>query len=234
MKHVRTRGHLGFALVEVVVAVGILGLIGLLTMGTFSRAMDSRDRAEELTEHYRQVRQAMLRMAREISAAYLSHHHNCERPHSLTIFKAKSASNGMRLDFTAFSHFKTRADANESDQEELSYFVDEDPDSPNKHVLMRRSQARVDEEPDEGGTAQVLAENVTELRFEFYDAKNDRWEDEWDTTQSDHRDKLPLFVAIHLTTIDPQGKEEKLTTKTRTYVREPILIAGTGFSRCLE
>ena len=118
----------GFTLAEAIIAVAILGMIGVLIMGTFANAMDGRNRAEEITTHYHQVRQAMLRMAREIQMAFLSEHRDCDDPRTKTLFVGKSAANGMRLDFTSVSHFKMSADANESDQNEVAYFVERDPD----------------------------------------------------------------------------------------------------------
>lgn len=224
----------GFTLVEALIAVVILGFIAILTYGTFARAMQARDRAEAITSRYHQIRGAMQRMANELSMAFITAHRGCDDPRTETIFIAGRSSNGMRIDFTSFSHFKTRADANESDQNELSYFVDTHPDDSQRTALMRREQIRIDEDPEEGGVEQILAEDVTNIEFEFYDAKEDRWEDEWDSTNMDQKHRLPMFVAIKLKSLDPQGEEELFVTKTRIFVKNEILIPMTGFSRCRD
>jgi len=233
----RRRQTSGFTLAEVVVAMAILAMIGVMMAGTFGQAMDTRDHAERITSRYNMIRAAMLRMSREIQMAFLSEHRWCEEPHTYTIFKTSGGSGGMRLDFTSFSHFKLYADANESDQNELSYFLGRDPDpdpdaDANTIHLLRREQSRIDEEPEEGGVVQVLCEDVSSLEFEFYDAKEDRWEDEWDSTDSDYRDRLPMFVTIKLKAKGPGGEEEEFTTKTRVFLRKPLFIVGTGFARC--
>lgn len=224
----------GFTLAEVMVAVAILAFIGLLTFGTFSRALMARDKAEQITDRYHQIRQAMLRMADEISMAFISTHRSCDDPRTRTIFAVQREAGGMRLDFTSFSHMKISADANESDQNELSFYVDDDPNNQGKMALLRREQARIDDDPKEGGTVQVLAEGVTHLDFAFYDAKQDRWDDFWDTSRQDYRNRLPMFVTIRMTALDPQGKEEKFVTKTRVYLQFALLIPGTGFAQCLD
>ena len=224
----------GFSLLEVMIAVTVLGLIGALAYGTVARAADARDRTLAITRHYHGVRQAMLRMSREISMAYLSHHRDCEEERTRTAFHGHSAGGGMRLDFTAFSHFKSLADANESDQEELSYFVDDDPDRQGEKALIRRSQLRIDDDPEEGGTEEVLARGVTELELEFYDAKEDRWDDSWDSTSLDTKDRLPMFVKLTLKVKNDKGQPETFVTKTRVVLKQAILIPGTGFSRCPE
>lgn len=227
------RGQRGFSLAEVMIALAILGLIGSLTFGVFTRALSARLQAQEITEHYHMVRQAMLRMTREVSMAFITVHKDCEDPRTDSLFVGDRSGSNYRLDYTSFGHFKTRADANESDQNELSYFVDNDPDSKGK-VLMRRNSPRIDDEADEGGTEQVLARGVTKFAMEFYDDVADRWVDEWDTRDSDLRDRLPLFVRFDLTVENPAGKEEEFSTKARIVLRDRIRFVGTGFARCPE
>ena len=230
----RAQSNRGFTLAETLIGVAIMGLIGTLSFGTFIGAVNSQERAQEVSDRYHQVRQAMLRMSREISQAFISEHRFCEDPRTKTIFKGERSSNGMRLDFTSFSHFKFRADANESDQNELSFFIEKDPEDKSILSLMRREQSRIDDEPEEGGIVQVLAEDVSELNFEFYDPKEDRWEDEWDTEDSELKGRLPLFVRIELVVPGADGDDEKFVTKTRIFVRESLLITGTGFARCMD
>jgi general secretion pathway protein J len=225
----------GFTLAEVLVALSILAMIGMLSYGVFSRAMESRDRAEVITRHYHEIRQAMLRMSREISMAYLSCFYDVAERRTKTIFATQRAAAGMRLDFTSFSHFKMKADAHESDENELSYFVEPDHTHPGKSALIRREKNRIDDDPTKGGKEQVLAEGVTDLKFAFYDPKQDRWDDEWDSSASEHtgpgNPALPLFVRIELTTQSPAGKEEKFVTKTRLFMTKRF----AGFlHQCLD
>jgi general secretion pathway protein J len=226
LHHLKAPGQRGFTLAEALIAVVILALLGGLTFGTFARAMSARDRATEITDRYHSVRQAMSRMAREISMAFLSQNRDCGEPRTRTIFLGKRANSGTRLDFTSFSHYKMRADAKESDQNELSYYVEHDPDHSDVKNLMRREQNRIDEKPEEGGTAQILAENVEELSFSFYDTKSDQWEDDWDNTAQDTRDRLPKYVKIKLVVKDHRGKPLAFETKTRIFVLKANYIPG--------
>ena len=224
----------GFTLMEIMIAVSILGMIGTLSFGTLRSSVDARERTLGVTDHYHQVRQSMLRMTREIQSAFLSEHRDCEDPQNKTIFPGKRSSNGMRLDFPSFSHFKIRADANESDQNELSYFVDSHPDDSSRKALFRREQARIDEEPEEGGSIKLMAEDVLDIEFEFFDPQDKEWEDEWDSTSMDFKGKLPLFVKIQITALDSAGNEQKFTTKTRLFVQQAMAIPGITGSRCLD
>ncbi len=222
----------GFTLAETMVAVAIMALIGTLSFGTFGHAVTGRERAREVADHYHQVRQAMLRMAREISTAFISEHRYCDERRTATVFHGRRAAGGMRLDFTSFSHFKIRADANESDQNELSYFLDDHPRRSGELALIRREQARIDDDPEDGGVEQVLATNVTNLEFEFYDAREDRWEDEWDTGDAELRTRLPRFVKIAMTVRNPDGKDETFVTKTGVFLTKTLLITGISARVC--
>ncbi len=225
----------GLTLIEVTIAVAILAFIGVVTYGTFSRAMDARDRAGKMTSHYHQIRSAMLRMSHELETAFLSEHKDCDDPRTDTKFVSSNAGTGMRIDFTSFSHVKTQADANESDQNELSYYVGRDPEGGEQMTLIRREQKRIDDEPDEGGSEDAIAYGVESLDFQFYDPKADAWEDSWDSTSSDFRDRLPLFVRIELKAKDPMtGKEETFVTKVRVFLQKSLHIAGGGFAPCID
>lgn len=228
------RKQSGFTLAEVMIALSILALIGTLTYGVFNRTLSAREQAARITDHYHMVRQAMLRMTREISMAFITPYRDCEDPRTDTLFVGDRRGSSHRLDFTSFGHYKTRADANESDQNEVSYFVDRDPDDNKVKALIRRYSPRIDDEPDEGGVQQVLARNVEGLELEFYDEQDDRWVDEWDSKNLDYRNRLPLFVKIGLTVTNPAGKEERFTTKARIALTREITFVGTGFTRCPE
>ena len=222
----------GFTLAEVMVAMSILALIGGLTYGTFARAMKAREQAAEVTRHYHQIRQAMLRMSREISMAFISTHRDCDDPRTRTIFRVERRGGGDRLHFTSFSNYKMRPDANVSDQNELSYFVGRDPENSDQEVLLRRMDPRIDDEPDEGGKIEVLANNIKSIEFRFYDPKDDEWVDDWDANNQDFEDRLPMFVSIRAEVDGLDGKTEEFVTKTRVFLQQRLRILGTGFSAC--
>jgi general secretion pathway protein J len=222
-------GQGGFTLMETMVAVVILALIGGMAYGTLGRALSARDRTTLITDRYHGLRQALTRMSREISMAYLSQNRDCADPRSRTLFLARRASRGARLDFTSFSHHKRRADAKEGDENELSYFIDNDPETPRRRHLMRREQGRIDEYPDSGGSSQVLAEDIDDLEMRFYDSKADNWVDEWDNTGQNTFNRLPKYVALTLQFTDARGKTQKITTKTRIFL--PRILWIPGFSQ---
>lgn len=230
----------GFTLAEIMIAVSVLGFIALLTYGAFGNSLDARDRSLVVAERYHEIRQALNRMAREISMAFLSHHRDCDDRRTYTIFKEESTGGGDSLVFTSFSHIKMVKDANESDQNELTYFLAPDPKDQRIKSLMRREDSRIDDEPDEGGEEYVLLTDVESMELEYYNDQDDDWEDDWDSESMDYKNRLPLFVKITIKARGPHEKYETFVTKTEVFLRKPgspddaIAIFGTGFTRCVD
>lgn len=202
---------------EVALAVGILVTIATLTWGSVARSFDAYEAVNDIDGRYHNVRVAMNRMAKELSMAFLTsdRRHKGKERVSKTLFKAEPGSPFPTLHFTAFAHDILRADAKESDQCEIGYFGAPDPDDRNKINLMRREDPRLDEEPDEGGRAYVMAEDIKDFKLRFFDPRADDWTDEWDTEDSEYSGRLPTIVEITLVVVNEFGEEQKFLTKTR-------------------
>ena len=110
----RRRALRAFTLLEVMVAVAIIALVGVLIYGAFQGMNVSRRNMVTVGDRYQQGRQALERMSREISEAFLSKHVPLPplQPTSKTAF----TGNDGRVDFTAFAHLRLSRDSHESDQ----------------------------------------------------------------------------------------------------------------------
>ncbi|NJK88598.1 MAG: prepilin-type N-terminal cleavage/methylation domain-containing protein [Myxococcales bacterium] len=210
-------GRRGLTLIEIALALSILALMATLTWGGIARSFDAYETVTDIDHRYHQVRVAMNRMAKEISMAFIT---NIRRERGReriweTIFKAERGSDFYRIDFTAFAHDILRADAKESDQCEIGYYGAEDPENRGQMNLMRREDPRIDREPDEGGRAYVLAENIKSFKLRFWDDRQQDWAEEWDTEDGDFAGRLPSIVEIRMVTTDEDGKDLTFVTKTR-------------------
>lgn len=198
----RARARRGMTLLEVLVSLGILVMISLLIYGAFDSMSRGRKGEAMRAERTRQGRDAVERMTREITSAYLSLH-NPTNLALLTRTTAFIASNGPsfdRLDFSAFAHRRVERDARESDQAEIGYFVVKDPEVNDKMDLVRREQSPMDLDPKRGGVVNVLAEDVESFHLQYLDPLTGTWGDRWDTTQATGQyNRLPLEVRISLT-----------------------------------
>lgn len=188
-------------LIEVVVAIGILAMVAVLVHGVID-SLSRGKKAEALrSDRAHEGREAVARILRDVSAAYLSLHVPAVTAliTSRTAFVGQNSLPFDRVDFTAFAHKRTERDSHESDQAEIGYFVVPDPEAPDKMDLVRREQAPIDFDPLKGGIVNVVAEDVTEFDVRYLDPLTDQWVDTWDSLQQTGQpNRLPLSVSVRL------------------------------------
>lgn len=219
------RGRRGLTLMEITLAVAILAMVGAVTWGSIARSFDAYETVTDIDARYHNVRVAMNRMAKELSMAYLTSSRRHRGPERVVVqhFKYEDSSPLPVLHFATFAHQVFLKDAKESDQAEISYFGENDPEEDGVINLMRREAPRIDGDWDEGGRAYVLAENVKGFELRFFDPRKDDWVDEWDTESPEHAGRLPTLVEIHLTIPDENGEELEFMTKTRINLTTELL-----------
>jgi general secretion pathway protein J len=191
----------GMTLLEVMVSVAILAMMSILIYGAFDSMARGKKGEAMRAERAREGREAILRLTRDLSAAFISLHIN-PNPALITRvtgFVASSGGNYDRVDFTAFAHRRVERDAHESDQAEIGYFVVRDPEVSGKMDLVRREQTPIDMDPKRGGVVNVVAENVEEFDVRYLEPLTGQWIDTWDTTQvTGQPGRLPLEIRIKL------------------------------------
>jgi general secretion pathway protein J len=191
----------GMTLLEVVVAISILAMVAVLISGVVDSLSRGKTGEGMRAERVRQGREAVERIVRDLSSAYLSTHVPAIQAliTGRTAFVAKSSLPFDRVDFTAFAHRRTERDSHESDQAEVGYFVVPDPDVADKMDLVRREQSPIDYDPLKGGTVNVVAEDVSEFDLRFLEPQTSQWIETWDSTQtSGQPNREPLAVSVKL------------------------------------
>jgi general secretion pathway protein J len=223
------RSIAGMTLVEVMVAVAILSLISLVVFGGFNQTMRNKQQAEVMADRSHVIRVAMERMVSELSMAYVSAHQN-PNPSLQTMnscfIGGRNRGRGHRIDFTSFSHRRLYRDAHESDQNELSYFMTDHPTIRGQYVLARREQNRIDDDPQTGGTVQILVDEVLDFEAEYLDPVSSNWIDSWDTRDlTGQPNRLPIQVKLMLTVPDRTGENDRRTYVTRA---QPMITWGVN------
>jgi len=227
------RAHRGLTLLEVLVSIGIIAMLGTLIYGAFDGMRRSREGIKRTGDRYHEGRSALARMTRELSSAFVSLNRPLDQRllTRQTLFVGVTRSPVDRVDFTSFSHIRTTRDSHESDQNELSYFGSDDPNS--KAVdLVRRESSVLDEDARRGGVVQVLAHDVDALNLAYLDPQTNEWVEEWDTMQaSGQTDRLPSQVRIILTLNRGVGEEPvqfmtKVSLGMQTAIGLPTAVLG--------
>jgi general secretion pathway protein J len=214
-KHARRKS--GITLIEMMVAMAILAIVATLMYTGFTQTSRNKKRVEADLERNHEVRMGIERIARELSMAFMSAQLNDDL--SLQVVRtgliAKETGGGSRVDFTSFSHQRLYRDAHESDQNELSYFIADDPDDSRINVLARREQSRIDDDFEKGGRTQILIREITGFELSFLEPLTGEWVSTWDTTQAAMQyGRMPSSVRIKVTIPSPSGKDLEFTTRT--------------------
>jgi general secretion pathway protein J len=206
----------GMTLIEVMVAMTMFAAIGALVYGGFSQTSRAKKTLETQLDRYHELSMAMERMVRELSMAYVSMHYNPVNATMRTAFVGKDSGFGDRVNFTSVSHTRIYRDAKESDQNEISFFLTDDPTGRSSKVLARRMQPRIDDQPEEGGRVEVLLSDVIEFELEYLDPVTWEWVKSWDTTSGTGQvNRLPAQVKITLTVPGVSNPKEKEVFGTR-------------------
>lgn len=232
----------GFTLIEIMVATVLMAMMGFLLMASLNTSVRAKDNVEHVSQRFQEVRQAMSRMSRELSMAYLSKHFNSSDPAFVTQFKGSKD----RVYFSAFGYNTHQKDSPESDQQVLAFYLATDKNG--QQSLMRRVHPNLNLDVEKEGRAQVLCPNVSKLEFSYYDSKTEKWEESWladplnqsaatqvvqhqDSKKKNKEDakasapkpwRLPSFVRISMTADMGEGDEMTWVSETEIVVQEPL------------
>ncbi len=211
------RSARGFTLMEVMVAVAITAMMGTVVAMAFQTGFRAKEVVEGDAEHYRMVRVALNRMAREIGSAFVSDRYDPKRYRDANDRPTNFIGEPDRLLFTTLAHQRLYTDSKESDQAVVEYFIESstEKNSKGRQDLKRRVNPNIGERMDRGGTTDVLFEGVKKLEFEYWDSERKEWDDEWDTRRNEQKSFLPTRVRITVVALDENGKEARYTTQAR-------------------
>ncbi len=197
---------------------------GITTSAGFGPSFALKDATEKQGERDEQIRGAMLRMAREISMAFLSNDYDHGRYREmLTLFDGRHGAGGRdALTFTSLAHQRLYESALESDQVLLGYRVSESKTVNGRYDLMRRLKIVIDDQWDRGGDEETLCEDVQGLTFRYWDDTKKDWVEDWNTKDVERTGVLPFRVEITLL-VGPAGTTpERFVTETQIFLPTPL------------
>lgn len=218
-----TRGHRmrGMTLVEIMISLAIIGAMMAMAWSTISSASQARNNFIGIEERNHEIRVALARIAFDLESAYLSKNEDQNLDNRRTMFIGKSEE----LRFSTYGHVTLWADANESDQTVVVYYLDDDRgrDAGGKKALYRKELRRQSNEPweSEPGELDIVLHDVGQIELQYWDWKDKKWQETWDTTKQDgEKDRLPYRVKIRVEYKNGRGDELELTTQARLLLQE--------------
>jgi general secretion pathway protein J len=202
----------GFSIIEIVIAAALLAALGLLLFTLLKTSIRSRNTLESVSTRHHAGRLAIERMTNELSMAYLSTHKNPSNVVVQTDFRGEE----HRIAFDAFGNIPFVKGAKESDQREISYFIDDDKRT-NKPALMRKVHNSITSALGKEGHVEVLCPDVKDLSLKYWDSEKTAWQSTWTTDGSDSRQTLPTRILIELT-IAMSEREEKFVSEVEIWL----------------
>lgn len=219
------RGQAGMTLIEVLIAMAMVSFMLVMAWSTTSSVADAQQFFQDVQERNHEIRVAMNRMARDISSAYISRNEDVNLDNRRTLFIGKGDSPVDELRFSSLGHVTLWANANESEQTLISYHAVRDRDESGQTNLVRRESRRLSNEPweSEPAEADLLLRNVERVTFEYFDPRDNEWQDSWDSTAGDaERGRLPERVRITVT-LRQGDREVKYMSQARIVMQEEVV-----------
>ncbi len=217
------------------IATALLASLGLMLLAMFGLIINGQERVRDTRDRLHAARVALNFMARDISMAYLSSHVD-EEQRRQTFFDGQ----GDQIDLTTLAHRRLVAERPESDQAEVGYKIGKDRRYPGEAVLIRRLKVPIDDRPGDGGDEDVVAVGVKRLELEYWDARKEDWNNDWQVDFDDvvyndpeagaglaeeggeREAMLPYRVRVTLTVEDSDGEDLVLQTQTPLYMRRVL------------
>ncbi len=214
----RTRKNSGFTLIEVLLALAIFTIIGIATAKHIQQIRNTKESAFKDLDLYGGVRAAISMMRFDLSQAFHVPYEdlgeeakaavlqNVATPH--TLFDGRK----NQIIFTSLSHRVYYSNRRESEQTEISYFLQDRRGSKNPS-LMKRESTIIDDNLYEGGAIYTLLDDVSQFELSYWDEKTGRWVDDWSSDDGQYRDRFPLAIRIRLTAEDASDRRVALETQ---------------------
>jgi general secretion pathway protein J len=203
----------GFTLIEVLLAVFIASIVLAVLYASFFQIIKAKEKIEEELELYHEARVIFSKMTRDLATAFPRGSVNSDSSNTTSsFFMASEEGNNSSLTFTSLSRRPSK-DARESDQTEISYFLEPTGgDTPDLFALIRRDNPTIG--TDEGWAEYPISERIVKFKLSYLAetsilSDNQELQFEWD---SNEQSSLPRAVNINLTMRSPRGEDIEFTS----------------------
>mgnify|MGYP000918770506 CR=1 FL=1 len=190
-----------FTLIELLLASTITTIIiggGLMVMSMVLQAYKQEGNRSSAAETAQLI---LDRMRQDLNAAYLSPHQDMTR--MVGYDQQSGLVDADSLTFISCINSPVLTGAGSSDLAEVQYYIDVDPETPERWLL-RRFDATPDDDPFTGGSVALLGPKVESLDFQYYDSYT--WWPDWDSQKG-----LPAAIIITIGIFQPLRPDEELT-----------------------
>jgi hypothetical protein len=209
-----------FTLVEVLLAATISALLVMTVVSTTRSLTVSRDKIESRSSRRIEARNGL----EAIVAAMRNVRRDGAGKDPVVIGHHGGQGQNDRINLLVIDDRRSRSDGEESDQYEMTFYLWK-PEGVAFPSLMCRKDHALDDYPERGGLATVVAEGIVGLTFEYYDGEE--WREEW----SDQETKPPREVRVTLTAVETDRKETNLPVRLEPMVLSTAVVIESQAKR---
>lgn len=230
MKHF-CQNQKGFTLLEVLLSLALFSLIALATINQITMIRNTKDSAFIDIDAYSNTRAAINAMENDLRQAFHVLTKDLGEDAQQSLSQAGSVAHTLfdgrksEIIFTSLSHRNYFIGKRESEQTEISFFLQGSKNS-NYSTLLKREAELIDDNLYEGGGVYTLLENVVSLEFQYFDPKTEKWQDSWNSDSGNFRDKFPPAIKMKLVTASGKGKPITVETQFKVSLpnNDPLLV----------
>lgn len=220
----RRHSKRGFTLIELLLALAIFTVIAIATARSLQQIRNTKDQAFKDLDRYGAMRTALAVMRDDVRQAFHVLYDDLgreavqllsqARPTPHTLFDGRRNS----LVLTALSHRVYYKNRRESEQAELSFFL-QDKGKGRYPALMKRESGRIDADPYQGGAVYTLLDDVLSLEMQYWDPQAGKWVDGWNSDGGNYRDRFPPSMKVRLTAMGEDNQQ--LVAETQIKIAFP-------------
>ncbi|MBI4402713.1 MAG: prepilin-type N-terminal cleavage/methylation domain-containing protein [Deltaproteobacteria bacterium] len=196
----------GFTLLEVLLALTIFTIIAVATTKHIQQIQETKQIAFRDLDFYNGIRAALSVMRFDLSQAFhvllddLGEENKTaviqNQPVPHTLFDGRK----NEMVFTSLSHRVYYTGVRECEQTEISYFIQRG-ERGGAGTLMKRESEWIDSDLFQGGQVYRILDNVESIEFKYWDPKNAKWLDDWNSDGGEFMDRFPLAIKVKITTL---------------------------------
>lgn len=219
--------HNAFTLIEVVISSALMALILVSAYLCFNACIKGQELVEPRADILQTARVTLALVAADLRGA-------CPIPGDSAFLGMKRMMGGVEADNLDFAtHNYTPRHPREGDFCEVSYYVEQDPQS-GRYSLWRRRNPTLASDPLSGGRQEEIAADILGVRFEYSDGTD--WYDTWgavqgaaraENSQRDQGNLQGLPAAVRITLLLDSNPKSKADPQTGERVIEPPLVFQT-------
>lgn len=200
MKHL-TKNE-GFTLIEMLVATAVSSVILVMVYTAYASIIKSVNQGKIASQYFEEINMIIRRIDSDLLNTYWN-----ENSKNIN-FISTVEGNSSRLNFVT-GEFKNnrmilsvKDNFPSSDIHEIGYYLKIDSKT-GKNNLIRRSEVHYDDSPLDGGTEEVILDNVDSIKFEFKYRSD--WTVSWDSRE---QKRLPSGIKTTLVVVDIYNQKD--------------------------